>query len=144
MFVGCGCIAGFPVCQEGWTLQNKQLPGSCCPDYECVENGKYPIVSISTTLFIFQSSFSFKKNIPYVNPLLKYVVLAVCTPGQQYTVPENPCRNCLCGDNGQPTDDCTEIACSPPYCGPGKTFRAINGVCCKFECIDLTPGLFPI
>ena len=40
IFLGCQCPQGVPVCQDGWTLQNKQLPGACCPDYECVQDGK--------------------------------------------------------------------------------------------------------
>ena len=72
MFVGCACITGFPVCQEGWTLQNNQLPGACCPDYKCVENGKYPIAFNYTKLFQFKSCFCYSVHLPVFAYLTMY------------------------------------------------------------------------
>ena len=59
----------------------------------------------------------------------------VCTPGEDHTLPDNPCKDCVCGSDGRPTQNCKEIACSIPLCDEGEWAKPVPGTCCQFNCV---------
>ena len=61
----------------------------------------------------------------------------VCSPGEFYDMPDNPCKTCLCGDDGQPTEKCAEMMCDIPSCPDGKWAQYISETCCGFDCVDV-------
>ena len=67
--------------------------------------------------------------------LTLYSFFPVCTPGEYYTMPDNPCKDCKCGSDGQPTNDCSEIMCDMIACPEGQRVKYIPGTCCGQECV---------
>ena len=65
-----------------------------------------------------------------------YLFTIECTPGQVYNMPDNPCMDCMCGEDGRPTGDCNERMCSIFQCPEGQWAKHIDGTCCGFECVD--------
>ena len=61
---------------------------------------------------------------------------SVCTPGEYHAMPDNPCKDCMCGSDGRPTGDCREIACSIPLCPEGQLAKPVPGKCCEFNCVN--------
>ena len=51
-------------------------------------------------------------------------------------MPDNPCKDCMCGNDGRPTGECMERMCDPIQCPQGLWAKYIDGTCCGFECVD--------
>ena len=64
----------------------------------------------------------------------------MCTPGDWYTLPNEPCKDCVCGSDGKPTTECREMACDMDACPAGQWGKPIPGTCCGQECVP--EGLF--
>ena len=57
-------------------------------------------------------------------------------------MPDNPCMDCRCGEDGRPTDDCMVRMCDIIQCPEGQWAKYIDVTCCGFECVDRRE-LFP-
>ena len=52
-------------------------------------------------------------------------------------MPDNPCKDCKCGSDGHPTNDCSEIMCDMIVCPEGQQVKYIPGTCCGQECVPV-------
>ena len=115
-------------CPEGqWA---KPVPGKCC-EFNCVNEGKTSNTRtnhLCIKLCACSVAFLCTLNFP--------LRATGCTPGEYYTLPDNPCKDCVCGSNGRPTGNCREIACSIPLCAEGQWAKHVPGTCCEFNCVE--------